>query len=218
MNPGTNQPSRGYELGGKLDVLIKVLGTKFWLVEHKTTSEDISGGATYWVRLRMDGQTSMYYEGAGVELEGAIFDVLKKPTIRPSKATPDDKRKYTKEKTDKKTGEVTPAKLYANMREFDETPEEYGARFAALIAEKPDAYLARGEVVRLESELEEARWDVYETTRAIHESRKRGFHPRNPGACFQYGSICSYFGVCSGTDSLDNAERFEYKAPTIERK
>jgi hypothetical protein len=34
------------------------------VVEHKTSSEDVTPGSFYWSRLRMDGQVSVYFDGA----------------------------------------------------------------------------------------------------------------------------------------------------------
>jgi hypothetical protein len=53
-----------------------------WLVEHKTTSEDISTGSVYFRRLRLDAQIGVYLQ-AEPGAEGVIYDVLRKPAERP---------------------------------------------------------------------------------------------------------------------------------------
>lgn len=206
VNPDTGKPSRTWRIAGKLDVLALDLDTgRVVIVEHKTSSEDVSLGSPYWRRLRMDSQVSLYFDGAallGHPAEACIYDVLAKPGQKPLRATPLEARKYTK-----KTGE-----LYANQRAHDETPDEYRERIINAIAEAPDAYYARGEVVRLESELADARYDVWSTARTIRDNDLASRHPRNPDACIRYGRTCSFFDVCSGTASLDDAERFERRA------
>ena len=159
------------------------------VVEHKTTSADITPGSPYWRRLALDAQVSLYLGGAGA----LLYDVIKKPSLRPLRATPVEARRYTKAGT-----------LYAAQREADETPDAYEARLLADIAQHPDAYYQRGTVVRTEEEAQEAGRDVWMTARMIRESRYLDAWPRNPSACDAYGRTCDYWPVCSGTASIDD--------------
>lgn len=159
------------------------------VVEHKTTSADITPGSPYWRRLALDAQVSLYLGGAG----SLLYDVIKKPSLRPLKATPVEARRYTKAGT-----------LYAAQREHDETPDAYEARLLEDIAQHPDAYYQRGTVVRTEEEAREAGRDVWMTARMIRESRYLDAWPRNPSACDAYGRTCDYWPVCSGTASIDD--------------
>lgn len=198
---------RGLKVVGKLDVLVRRRsdGT-VWIVEHKTTTADLTPGSTYWQRLRMDSQISVYFEGAralGLEPVGALYDVIAKPQQRPLKATPVESRKYKKDKKGNVTDE-----LYANQRAEDETMEAFKARMAAGIAAAPEEYYQRSEVVRLDQEMEEARRDTYETALMIRETKHAERAPRNPDACMSYGSICAFYDVCSSTASLDDETRF----------
>jgi len=203
VNPATGAPSKTWELAGKLDVLARDVDTgRVVVIEHKTSSEDVSTGSDYWKRLRLDAQVSVYFDGAaalGYEVDACVYDVLAKPGIRPLKATPIESRKYVA-----KTGA-----LYANQRDRDETPEEYGVRLAEKIAESPDAFYARGEVVRLDGERIEARGDVWDLGKQIRESEIAGRYPRNPEACVRYGRTCRFFGVCTKEQSLDDPALFE---------
>lgn len=201
VNPQTGRPSQTWELAGKLDVVVRDVHGRLLLVEHKTSSEDISPGSEYWRRLRMDGQVSIYYEGAqslGLAIEGCLYDVLKKPAQRPLKATPPEDRKY------KKTGE-----LYANQRETDETADEYRARCMEAIAENPTGYFARGDVVRLEEEMAEALTDIWQIGQQIRENENAHRCARNPDSCVRFGRTCPYFSVCSGEASLDDSLKFQ---------
>jgi hypothetical protein len=198
VNPETSAASRTWQLGGKIDAVVETPDGRTFIVEHKTTSEDVSPGSDYWKRLRMDGQVSVYFEGAkalGLKVDGCLYDVLKKPALRPLKKTLDVKLK--------KDG--TP---YANQRLEDETAEEFRARLISAIAENPTGHFARGEVVRLEAEVEEARFDMWQLGRQLREAELAGRHPRNPDACIRFGRTCPFFGPCTGTDSLENAEHF----------
>ena len=201
VNPESGAASRTYELGGKLDVVARDLSDgRVKLIEHKTTSEDIGTGSNYWMRLTIDPQISTYFAGgkaSGYAIEECIYDVLGKPGLRPTKATPMESRKYTKD-----------GKLYAAQHEHDETPAEFEARLAAHVAENPDRYFQRGTVVRLEQEEADAAHDTWHTARLIREAELANRWPRNPDACVRYGRTCHLFGVCTGSASLDDASLF----------
>lgn len=185
VNPTTGAKSRTFTLRGKLDALVRDRDGRALLVEHKTSSEDISPGSDYWRRLRMDGQISTYYQGAaalGADLWGCVYDVLYKPQQKPLRAN--------------------------TRRANDETPEEYGARVAGAIAENPTRYYQRGEIVRLEQEMRDHLFDVWQTARAIRESERADRWPRNPDACFRWHRMCPYFPVCCGEASLDDPTKF----------
>ncbi len=82
------------------------------LVEHKTTSEDIEITSDYWLKLMLDGQISQYYLGAkalGYEVTECLYDVIRKPSMRPYSATPEESRKYKKDGT-----------LYETQHAFDD--------------------------------------------------------------------------------------------------
>jgi hypothetical protein len=195
VNPETGAPSRTFEHGGKIDVLLA-----HGFMEHKTTSEDIGLGSVYWRRLTLDPQVSTYYAGAralGVEPERCIYDVVRKPALRPLRATPEENRKYTKD-----------GRLYANQRAEDETAAEYELRLAEDICESPDRYYQRGEIVRLEADEREAQQDAWQLTRVMREGELAERWPRNPDSCQRFGRVCAYFDVCCGTASLDDPAQF----------
>ena len=106
INPMTGRPSRTWLLAGKLDLMIAMLGRQL-IGEHKTTVAELDDGAPYWERLRMDGQISLYHDGAtslGYEPAGCLYDVLRKPGQKPKLATPEASRRYTKGKGCKECG------------------------------------------------------------------------------------------------------------------
>lgn len=201
VNPATGAASRTFELAGKLDALVLNLADgKVYIVEHKTSSDNLTPGSDYWAALRLDTQVSTYYAGAralGYEPSGVIYDVLGKCKLRPLAATPLDKRRYTKD-----------GRPYAQQRETDESPDEYGLRVRDAIADAPDRYFVRGTVVRLEQEEKDAAWDTWQTARNIRDDEVTKRWPRNPDACRRFGRLCSYFEHCTGTASLDDPHLF----------
>jgi hypothetical protein len=212
INPETGRPCRGSKLAGKIDVLLRrVADGTIWIVEHKTSGADLSPGSTYWQRLRMDSQVSLYFAGAralGYEPDGCLYDVIQRPEQRPLQATPMEKRKYLKGKEPTAT---TPGVLYANQRDRDETLEEFQSRIAILITEAPDAYFARAEIVRLPEELQRFDVDVHEAARQILAAGRtqrgaRAVH--NTDACHRFGRPCEFFDHCSLGVPLDDPTRF----------
>ena len=223
-DPDTGEVSDDWCRKGFIDVIIQI-GRKIWLVEHKTTSSVSSPGSSYWTKLRMDPQISIYFDGAemlGYDVAGCLYDVIGKPQLQPYQATPMDKRKFTKGKKCKAckgveggcedcghTGWKEAPRLYADQRERDETLDEYRERLIAEVTANPRKYYRRAQVVRLESELDEARRDLWSTAHMI--TANSNLHPpRNPDACSRFGGTCEYFDVCSGAGSLEDETKFTH--------
>lgn len=194
-------------VAGKLDKLLrKRADGSIWFVEHKTTGADLTAGATYWQRLRMDPQVSIYHFGCrelGYDPAGCLYDVIDRPKQRPLTATPEALRKYTKATAKE------PSRLYANQRAEDETVDEFRERLAAVISADPGSYVARAEIVRLESEIEASIADVEETALQIRSGSQTGVAPRNPGGCFEWNRPCDFLDVCSSMASLADPTRFK---------
>ena len=221
INPATGHASTKYELGGKLDAIVRDERGDVWVLEHKTSSQDITPGSTYWARLRLDSQVSMYMVGAralGYEPRGVIYDVLGKPLQRPSdvacvdddgiKIVRDRAGQRVRTKDGKKWRQTGDTESGYVLQTRPETPLEYGDRIRIIIAADPDAYYQRGTVVRLAEEEREAAADTWQIAARIRESRNTGIAPRNPDACVRYSRLCPYWAVCTGETSLDNPTRY----------
>lgn len=201
INPETGARSRTFEQGGKVDVIVRDTQGRTLIIEHKSSGEDIGPGSSFWARLRMGGQSAGYIRGAeslGHAIEGVLYDVARKPDLRPYKATPVEERKYTK------ATKTEPSRLYANQREADETVDEYRDRVRAAIAADPDRYYQRGLVVRLEAQLAEADGERWQLAQTLREAHRLGLAPRNTDACQRYGKTCAYFPLCAGEASADD--------------
>jgi hypothetical protein len=183
------------------------------LIEHKTSSADIEDGSTFWKRLRLDSQTSNYLVGArsaGFDPRGVLFDVIRKPRIKPGKATPIEDRKYTKATAKE------PSRLYANQRETDEPLEEYAERLRADIAKNVDSYFKRGMVVRSLDEEKDAAHDAWDTAQQIAHAKRRERWPRNVDACERYNRFCDHWEVCCGETTHADALRYRRAETTHE--
>ncbi len=201
VNPDTGAESRTFQLGGKIDAIARLADGLVYVVEHKTSGENIEAGSDYWKRLRLDAQVSDYFVGArslGFEIAGCLYDVIGKPRLELLEATPVEKRQYTKKE----------GRLYAGQREFDETIEEYGKRVAEHVADNLDRYFRREPIVRLADEEEDAARDTWQVAREIREADLAVRYPRNPEACVQWGQACEFFPVCTREADVNDATLF----------
>ena len=81
--------SRTFQAAGKIDGLGVLHDGRLALLEHKTTSESIAPDSDYWLRLRADKQLAQYVLAArrmGWDIQIAIYDVTRKPSIRPKQS------------------------------------------------------------------------------------------------------------------------------------
>lgn len=222
QNPATGGTSRSFRLAGKFDArAIDLRRNLAVLVEHKTTSDPVDDGSRYWLALRMDPQGSAYWLGAescrerwraergaaaaaadDARLESILYDVVRKPQHEPMRATPVEDRKWTKATAKE------PSRLYAGQRLEDESPDAYRIRVEEAIAADPDRYYARQHVYRDEESVREFLADANARAQAILASRKTGVHPRNPAACFRFGS-CEYYLACSTGADLSTLPTLE---------
>lgn len=220
MNPETRCISKTWKLAGKIDAIARERATgKVVIVEHKTTSQDIGPGSDYWKKIPIDGQVSGYYVGAqavGLDAQDCVYDVIRKPTIRPSSSVPvldDDGLKIvvdevTGERVMKKDG--TPRQSAGEGMKLltrDELPEEYAERLRDDICARPDYYFQRLSVARSEGDLAEYLYDMWAVGREIADAERMGRFSRNPNACSMYGQ-CEYFDVCTGCASIDDVTLF----------
>lgn len=221
VNPETGAPSRTFELAGKIDaVVLEHASGRHLIVEHKTSSADITAGSPYWAQLRLDGQVSQYFAGAralGYQPAACLYDVVQKPAQRPSaipivedgaKVVLDAAGQRVRTKDGKKWRETGDAAAGYVLQTRQETPDEYRARLGEAVAAEPDKYFARGEVVRLEDDEAEHGVDVWQQAQAMREGERLGRAPRNADACNAYNRLCPYFPVCTNAGTLDDA-RFE---------
>jgi hypothetical protein len=214
INPETNRESRTFTHAGKRDGVIEYKPSgKRYLLEHKTTSEDISKpDAVYWRRLRIDSQLSHYLLAnwqLGMKLDGAVYDVVRKPAIKP--AAIDGKQYRDLVQNGRYFGfavddKATQLKAAQSSRECERL---YALRLARLCIDEPDKYFQRRTFPRLDSEVLEFSEELWDIAKSIQEVRLSGRHYRNSAACVQWNTPCEYLSVCSGEDSLES-DRWEH--------
>jgi hypothetical protein len=205
--------SRSFYSAGKIDGLVKLSDGRFAIIEHKTTSDDVSEGSDYWTRLRFNPQLLQYVGSArqlGWPVETAIYDVTRKPMIQPRQIPLLDEqgckivndaagnRVYKKDGSPRESADT--ANGYVLQTRI-ETPEEFGQRLFADANERPGFYFARREVPILDQDLDEFAAQRITTSRMIlgcraeerRLQRQEQAWPRNVGQACGY---CEYAQFC----------------------
>lgn len=190
---------------GMIDSVIRYPDGRRGIIERKTTSDSVEDGSPYWDRLTLDTQVGIYGFAADAP-DVILYDVVRKPTIRPKKITKAEAEKITRQVNESEwivyCGEKMPAVEGASCVEAEghETLRMYGARLAKDIAERPGYYFGRREVPRTKAEYEALAGDTLATVEAIEAARysgdpDRAFY-RNPGGCSVPGP-CAFFALCT---------------------
>lgn len=154
--------ANSFRAAGKLDG-VGNNGTNTVIVEHKTTSEAIDSGSDYWMRLRFNMQMLQYVTAYHTEhgvIPEVVYDVAKKPAMRPSKVPVLD------EKGDKVVNDANGNRCYlANgkprqaasdgmmLMTRPENAEEFAVRVYDDIMSRPDFYFQRKNVTVLEDDI-----------------------------------------------------------------
>jgi len=186
-NPETGAATPIFRFAGKIDRIYRLPDGRLAIQDYKTTTDDLTPGSDYWLRLSLDQQMSLYVIAArelGHDVQTILYDVTLRPLLRPYRKTPDDKIQLKKDGTP-----------YANTRMQDETPFEFTVRVAEAMRADPARYFARHEIARLDQDLDETRAEVWQQQLLIREMQRTGKWFRNPGACVS-PYRCSYLPIC----------------------
>ena len=153
---------------GKIDKIARnSSGSKYFIIEHKSTSSSLDSDSSYWSHLTLDTQTTLYPFSTqilqlnndlakfGIKpddplISEVLYDVWHKPKIKPKKLTQADSQKFTE------TGEYMGRKFEIKLVPGDAgtidalevnnvtTEYEYGKKEGTFaIRETPDMYGAR---------------------------------------------------------------------------
>jgi len=192
IDPATGKRLNKPLLLVKTDTILKDLVTgEKWILEHKTSGEEIKGYTPFWQRLAVDSQVGNYILALGAK--GIIYDVVKKFGIRP--AAVDRKR--------------------AEAEGCSET-HAYMLRCIDVAAADLEAAYQWREVVKTEDDLREAQSDLFNKVVILRHCHATGMFPRNSNSCRLYNRPCDYLDVCTGQADLhDNAK---FRDPMVSRE
>lgn len=211
VNPNSDRRSvsKTFQLAGKIDVICRMDGRRV-IFDHKTTSQDIADpNSSFWRQLAVEGQPMQYMlleKLNGREVDHAMWDVVKKPTISP------------KTLTKAQTASIVSSGKYCDfwitedsIRELIASPqpreniELYEKRLSKdCCHDRPERYFARRAIPKLDRELTEYAEELWQHGQDILHSRRQPQPVRNSGACMLYGSPCKFLGICSGYDTPES--------------
>lgn len=234
INPATGKPTPLFKRAGKVDGIIKLSDGRLAVIEHKLLGDDIGPESDLWRLMRMSHQVSGYVTACrdlGYEIDTVLYDVARKPTIKPTKVPILDDlgakivlnesgtRVVNANKEWRQTGDKD--KGYT-LQERAMTPDEWGEKLNDDIAKRPDFYFQRVEVPRLDDDLEEYKQELWDIQLTIRDAQKNDRHYRtvNKNSC----GFCSYFNLCSNRGFDHRKElpegfvRVDDVHPELERK
>ena len=163
-----------------------------YVVDHKLVSEDIGVDTDFADRLHMDPQTSMYIHLGNGEYAGMLYDVIKKPGIKPKAVSKADMKEL--EDTGKYCGLVI-SESSRPREDGRETPAMYGARCMAAIMENPTAYFRRIMATRTREEMAKFVEDIDRTRKQIAFVTRKGLFVANEASC-KIPYKCDYLPIC----------------------
>jgi hypothetical protein len=192
------------------------------VLEHKTSSEDVTPGSFYWMRRHMDGQVSIYFDGAraaGHDVQGCIYDVLASRTCG-RRTCRSSTRKASRSSTTRpatgcarrtaRSGARPPTPSSAtSLQVRPETPLEFRDRIVDKIAEDVEAFYQRGDVARDGQDLVEAARDRWQLGTMLRDAIRTDTWPRNPDACMRFNRPCEFLEACAGRADLTDRYLFQ---------
>lgn len=211
LHAAQSSVSRTWKMGGKIDAVIRRRG-KQYVVDSKTTSEKIGEmDAAYWRQLAVESQVDMYllaHHIQGSSTYGAIWDVIRKPGIRPKALTKAAHALATSNRTYCGCS-LSAGALDHLARHGDEKEgaglELYEHRVYRECTDNPGDYFQRKPVIRLEHEIMAFAEELWYITQELTAERRADRPPlRNSGSCMAYGRPCEYLGICSSHDTPES--------------
>jgi hypothetical protein len=206
FNPSTKSSSLIFDIAGKIDGIVRLQDQRLAVQEHKFLSEQIDDDSDLWRRLQIDQQITVYVMVArriGHNVDTVLYDIIRKPTIKPTPVPvlddngmkivldKDGNRPMTARGQFYQTGNAEKG-LVLQQREM--TADEWGKKLLDDIGERPDFYYVRKEVPRLDDEIIEFQyelWDIQKTIRAA-QNEQRWFKTVSSDTC----DYCSFRALC----------------------
>lgn len=205
INPETGRKIHTYRVKGVVDAVLDDA-----IVEHKTTSQDITDGSLYWQKLDMDPQVYLYLWLTGKQK--CIYDVIHKGVPKPKDKPIRDAngllqvvdasgtRIMTKSGTPRQTGSTEHG---YRVLCSPESPVEYRDRLVDEIAQNPGKYYKRCEIYASDRAIYTVLRDINYVLKAM---KLNAYHSTQN--CTLYNTQCEFFDVCRGCDVLVNDERY----------
>ncbi len=212
-----NIPDTRFQITGRFDTMLRNERGELVNLEHKTTSRNLDDRFhPQLTKTSFDRQISLYHLLGylnGQYIAETQLDVIRKVALKPKAPMLGNKNKIfgTRREIEErssyygvKLGQETLTK-FRNGDLKRETPEMYGARVTDVVSRTPEKYYRRKRnITRSNDELKFALHQLIVMTKEIERTEDEKLFYQNTGACHSYGSVCPYFQLCSGTDSMES--------------
>jgi len=210
-NLETGRPSRSFRLGGKIDLRVTDTMGRLMIWDHKTTSDDIEDPASsFWRMLAINSQASQYLLLEwlnGRKIDFAVWDVIRKPGIRPRGLTKSELAPMVHPGIWTYCGvTLTQDQRDEALTTQRESFELYEYRLALECQANPNRYFQRRMVPRTDEALMEHAAALWNDSQDLLELRRNGRTRKNPSACMNYGKPCRFLALCSGYDAQDSGK------------
>ncbi len=207
-NPATGSVSKIWDLAGKIDGIVELEDKRNAVMEHKFLGEDLDLNSDLWRRLQMDSQISIYVHAARRKgwqgVETILYDAIRKPAIKPVQVPIRDDNEFkivldrngervlTKQGKPRETASKGDGYV---LQSRQMTPAEWSIKLLADIGERPDFYFARVEIARLDSDIEEMLYELWDIQKTMREAQRsdRWYKTVTRNSC----PFCAFFGLCS---------------------
>jgi hypothetical protein len=206
FNPETGAKSKTFLNAGIIDVDLEDAGGH-GIMDHKTTSESIEDpAAPYWQQLIVESQLDHYLllkHLNGEKAQWAVWDVMRKPAIRPRALTKAEQKELAEQGTYCKT-KFEAEFIQEALRDGRETLALYEARLVDEACEGGTKYFQRRRITRTANEVLTYAQELWDNGQEFILARRHERRGRNSGACMLYGRACMYLPLCAGHDTPDS--------------
>ena len=195
---------------GAIDTLATDESGNLAMIEHKTTSLDVSDlSSPYFSTLSYNLQISAYHlaqQLLGQPVSQTVYDVIRKPTTKP-KSIP----KGTEGRIGTQSEITELGTYYGHEVDIDgDTPDSesielYELRLSYLLVHERDKYFVRyGQIRRSVNDLMDTYKFLCDIAEDINRCRERGIWHMSTASCHRPGVTCEYISLCRGVASPDS--------------
>ena len=194
-------PQTAWSYGGKIDTLATGNGSSLVMIEHKTTTQDLSKKtAVYFSKLSYDEQISRYHLAQWLmeePLDQTIYDVIRKITTKPKRLNKADQAEIA---TGTYKGVEIPPGDSERALELDrEDVRLYQLRVCKEVLDSPEKhFLRKGNIQRSTEQMVETLAVLQQIVVDIDNAEAYNHWYQNTQACNMYNSACEYLPLCMG--------------------
>jgi len=214
VNPASGRRSRTFDFACPTGGLVRAHHEQFLLVQRITSHEIDLPDTLFWQGRLADTSvhaTILAYCQQGIAVGGVMYDVLRRPEIRPrripkgpqsSSGQPEvgTLQEISHQGTYYGKSIVDPHAVFAIPEDGRETPALFLQRLVADCRQRPHWYFQR-HVIRLQgNDLLRREAELWQTCHEIRSARRATVQNRNPRACVADHQPCEFLPICGSAE------------------